>query len=149
MLSRAALLLLSIWTLVLPLRHTLLDADWAIGSKHPFDGGALDVATTAAKKLVGGEANTTAALVAQVSLPLALVLAPSRRVGAVAAVGVAAWQWAMAASTVKPSKAAPLCLTRGLCSLAGTCRRYKKDTLQPSARSKLMSANSRRSHPSG
>ena len=51
------------------------------------------------------------------SLPLALVLAPSRRVGAVAAVGVAAWQWAMAASTVKPSKA-PLCLTRGLCSLA-------------------------------
>ena len=118
MLWRAALLLLSIWTLVLPLRHTLLDADWAIGSKHPFDGGALDVATTAAKTLVGGEANTTAALVAQVSLPLALVLAPSRRVGAVAAVGVAAWQWAMAASTVKPSKAAPLCLTRGLCSLA-------------------------------
>ena len=38
MLWRAALLLLSIWTLVLPLRHTLLDADWAIGSKHPFDG---------------------------------------------------------------------------------------------------------------
>ena len=97
MLTRAALLLLSTWTLVLPLRHTLLDADWAIGSKHPFDGGALDVATTAAKTLVGGEANTTAALVAQVSLPLALVLAPSRRVGAVAAVGVAAWQWAMAA----------------------------------------------------
>ena len=38
MLSRAALLLLSIWTLILPLRHTLLDADWAIGSKHPFEG---------------------------------------------------------------------------------------------------------------
>ena len=42
MLSRAALLLLSIWTLVLPLRHTLLDADWAIGSKHPFDGKAWE-----------------------------------------------------------------------------------------------------------
>ena len=83
-----------------------------------FPGSQTRRANATLKTLYEAEYARGCEFVAQVSLPLALVLAPSRRVGAVAAVGVAAWQWAMAASTVKPSRAAPLCLTRGLCSLA-------------------------------